>query len=296
MLFEFEDVQFASPLVGWVVENDCAQGKAYVDRTHDGGRRWEKTPVRSTNCAAGSRLDLSFADTSHGWLLDVYENGSGPYPLERTLDGGATWRPVGRVPIAGRIVFRTAREGWLSRADFAQPQQLYATVDGGRSWQRRVLPTPPGWTGARIYPDVPVFFGVRGVLPASVVGAGRAAVAFYVTPNGGRTWSVASVREVSGPVTGRHSPFAAYVPTGIPSAGTWWMVNGGSRTRIAITTNAGRTWRVAASAGLPTLRSATLSPADGQHAWLVNFAQGRLLAYSTRDAGRTWQRLTLPAK
>jgi len=150
MLFELEDVQFASRMVGWVVENDCAQGKAYVDRTRDGGRSWDKAAVGSTNCAAGSRLNISFADRRHGWLLDVYENGSGPYPLERTLDGGATWRPVGRVPIAGRIAFRTAREGWLSRADFAQPQQLYATMDSGRTWQRKVVPVPPGWAGAHL--------------------------------------------------------------------------------------------------------------------------------------------------
>jgi photosystem II stability/assembly factor-like uncharacterized protein len=296
MLFQLEDVQFLSRDEGWVVDNDCAAGKAFVHRTHDGGRRWQKAPVRSTNCAAGSRLDLSLLDSKHGWILDVYENGNAPYPLGRTLNGGASWRQVGGAPIAGTIAFSSAREGWLGRGDFAQQQQLYVTLNGGRTWRRRVLPPPPGWKGVRLFPDVPTFFGKRAVLPVTLTRSGRAAVAFYLTGDGGRSWAASSVRTISSSVLRRQSPFISYVATAIVSPTKWWAVDAGARPRIAVTVDGGKSWRSSTPAALPKLTAAEISAADAQHAWLTTRVQNRLVAYKTSNAGRSWQRLSLPRR
>lgn len=119
------DVVFLDERRGWVGTNDCAGAKAFVYRTTDGGRAWARTPVWSTNCAAGSRLELSFLDGRRGWLARIYANAPGAQ-LARTTDGGATWRPVAReLPIIGSVVFGSARDGWLGRADGrARPSPL----------------------------------------------------------------------------------------------------------------------------------------------------------------------------
>src|SRR5918994_3894721 len=90
MLPQLEDVVFSTRLIGWVAANDCAAGRAFVYRTTNGGRTWRSAAVPATNCSAGSRLDLSFSDNRHGWMLKVFENGNYAR-LERTRDGGKTW-------------------------------------------------------------------------------------------------------------------------------------------------------------------------------------------------------------
>jgi photosystem II stability/assembly factor-like uncharacterized protein len=294
MLFQLEDLEFATPERGWMVANDCSAGKAFVYRTADGGRSWKRARVGATNCAAGSRLDLSFADARHGWILDDVRNA--PFAqLAQTVDGGRTWVERGRAPVTGSIVFRNEREGWLGRTDLFLQQQLYATRDGGRTWARRSLRRPHGWSGARLFPDVPTFFGRRGVLPATLARSGRVAVAFYVTRDAGRTWSVASVRTAPRPASSS-SPFVLYVPTSIVGPGIWWTVAAGRGPAVALTTDSGTSWRVRVATGVPPLRAAGLSAVDARHAWLTTFAGGGVAAYGTGDAGRSWQRLGLPSR
>jgi len=174
MLSELEDVLFATRLIGWIAANDCAAGKAFVYRTTNAGRTWRSAPVGPTNCSAGSRLGLSFSDKRHGWILNVFENGNRS-PLERTRDGGKTWNEVNaNAPLKGRIVFATPRDGWLGRSDFAAPQQLYATHDGGRSWQRRAIAVPRGWRARSSSLTRRPFSGTAASFPsASFAASGR---------------------------------------------------------------------------------------------------------------------------
>lgn len=289
MLWQIEDVVFSSPLVGWVVANDCAAAKAFVYRTADGGRTWRAAPVRSTNCAAGSRLDLSLSDNRHGWILDVYANGN-RFPLARTSDGGETWQQVNATaPLAGTIVFATARDGSVSRSDFASPQQLFATRDGGRTWRHQTLKAPRGWTGAKLFPDAPTFFDKRGVLPVDVVLRTRAAVAFYTTGDNGRTWQPGAVHPVQSSIAPPHSPFVRYVPTSVVSPSLWWVSAGRTRSTIAVTTDAGKSWR---GSTLP-VRASELSAVDAQRAWLMT-PEPRSTLYTTSDGGRNWRRLMVP--
>jgi photosystem II stability/assembly factor-like uncharacterized protein len=291
VLTELEDVVFSSRLLGWIAANDCAAGKAFVYRTTDGGRTWRSAPVSATNCSAGSRLDLSFSDTKHGWILTVFENGN-QARLERTRDGGKTWSELDTdAPLMGAIAFANARDGWLAKSDFASPLQLYATRDGGQSWRRRVLAAPRGWRGARLFPDAPKFFGNRGVLPVDLVRGKRAAVAFYVTGNGGRTWRLRAIRPVGFPVLASEL-FVKYVPTSIASPSVWWIASGRKRSSIAVTSNAGGSWRVSTPRMLPAA-GPEISGIDARRAWFTTAVRNVAL-YATNDGGRTWRRLALP--
>ena len=293
LLSELEDVVFSTPLIGWIAANDCAAGRAFVYRTTTGGRTWRSTSVPATNCSAGSRLDLSFSDNRHGWILNVFENGNRA-PLQRTLDGGKTWSEIkSSAPLMGKIAFVTRRDGWLARSDFALPQLLYATRDGGRQWRRVAIDVPRGWRGAQVFPDVPTFFGQRGVIPVSVVRSRRTAVAFYVTGNGGQTWRLRAIRPVAFTILAPHNPFVHYVPTSIASPSVWWIAAGRKHSFVAVTTNAGGSWRVSTRPSLPSRAASDISASDARHAWLTT-SQRKVAIYATSDGGDTWRHLNFP--
>src|SRR5438067_8385485 len=137
--FQPEDLVFLDRKHGWFATNDCAAGRALVDRTTDGGRTWAAAHVVPTNCAAGSALALLFLDRRHGWLVRTIENGPGAQ-LSSTADGGRTWSRGRDLPLIGRVAFRSRRDGWLGRSDFRALPNLFVTAVGGRTWPPR---TPP---------------------------------------------------------------------------------------------------------------------------------------------------------
>lgn len=280
-------IVMADPRHGWLLRWDCAAAVGTLFRTADGGRSWKKSDVESTNCSAGSHLSLFFLDVRHGWLTSIRANGSPPAHLSKTLDGGKTWRVTGAgLPIFGSAVFRTPKEGWAARSMFATTQRLYVTRDGARSWRRRVLPPPPGWSGSRVFPDVPTFFGVRGVLPVNIVREGRAAVAFYMTADAGRSWRLGAVRRVTYGVGDANSPFVRYVPTSIASPSAWWILGGRFHRTIQVTGDAGRHWRVVRTSRLPASHRASVTAVDAKRAWMSSSA-----LFATADGGRTWRPL-----
>ena len=291
LLPEVEDVFFRTPSVAWVAANDCAAARAFVYRTRDGGRTWRRARVPATNCPGGSRLDVSFADARHGWILLVAENGN-RVGLFRTRDGGKTWTDVGEdAPLKGSIAFASPRIGWLARSDFPLPGQLYATRDGGRSWHRRKLRLPRGWQRARAFPDRPTFFGARGVLPVDFVLGRRTAVAFYTTADNGRTWRPRAVLRVDSSVLTGPSEGGAirYIPTSIATPSAWWIAVGRKRGAVAETSDGGHSWHVASA---PVVGS-EISAGGARRAWLTT-SRGRSGVYATSDRGRSWHRLELP--
>ena len=116
-----------------------------IYRTSDGGTHWAlvKTP---------NYFDSSFVpatDAVHGWLLGWSESPDQPGPnLLSTSDGGDTWTALPQtLPWAnflppefrhGNLSFRNPREGWVG-AKAAEPT-VYASADGGASWQPHAIP------------------------------------------------------------------------------------------------------------------------------------------------------------
>jgi photosystem II stability/assembly factor-like uncharacterized protein len=293
-LFQPEDLVFLDRKHGWFVTNDCVAGRALVHRTSDGGRTWKAAQVRSTNCAAGSSLSLSFADRTHGWLVRTFLNGPGS-ELSRTVDGGRAWRRAHDLPLLGRIAFRTARQGWLARSAVRYTANLFVTSDGGATWRRRLLPPPPRWRRARLLPDVPTFFGVRGVLPVALHGGHGSGVAFYLTSDGGRTWRVRRVQPVRFSTLIGQSAFPRYVPTAVASPREWWVVSGIAVPRVLVTSDAGRHW-LASRPPAPEGSSVwQIDAADTTVAWLtLRTRRGRTLLLATADGGRSWRRVAVP--
>ena len=285
LLFQLEDVGFVTRRTGWLVANDCTAAKAFVYRTTDGGSTWRAARITPCNCAAGSRIALSFADANHVWSLTTYVNAPGSV-LERSSDGGKTWRRVAvDLPVFGAITFATPRDGWLSRVGVAGA--FYVTHDGGRSWRRLTLAAPHGWRGAKLYPDVPAFFGKRGVWPVGMVRGRYATVAFYVTSDGGGTWRPRALHAVQ---SIRVGAFGSYVPASVVNPSVWWLATGRRHHAVALTTDSGTTWHEAVLPRAARAGGFELSAGSARRAWVTV----RNVVYATSDSGRTWQRLALP--
>ena len=115
-----------------------------IERSADGGRTWRWTALPS---CAGCSMSFSFVNPTHGFALG--SNGN----LYSTFDGGASWSlvptllPRSDVPA---LDFVSSELGWSSSG-----RLLERTTDGGRTWERVVLPGPTPVAHPRVPPLAP---------------------------------------------------------------------------------------------------------------------------------------------
>ena len=158
---------------------------------------------------------LRFADAQLGWM--VMEMGR----LLLTTDGGATWRlqELGTRSDLADAVYLDARRGWAAevfdRSFFTRfTTRLWATADGGQTWQRTA--------------DVPMeaVGSLRAFPPQTLVAIGLGNARFgvgatAVSDDGGQSWRV--VREldnVRSPLLTEGGVFGAAV-SGHAGSGLW---------------------------------------------------------------------------
>ncbi|MGQ0736894.1 MAG: VPS10 domain-containing protein [Acidobacteriota bacterium] len=128
-----------------------AGGERGLYKTADGGATWTKVLEISEHTGISDvamdpfnpdvMLAVAHQRRRHTWTLIHGGPDSG---LHKSTDGGATWRRVrGGLPAGdlGRIVvtFSPAQKGlvYAKVESSAQPVALYASLDGGDSWERR---------------------------------------------------------------------------------------------------------------------------------------------------------------
>lgn len=296
--------------------------RSWIERTTDGGRAWVAGRPALGPDQPGAQLGLTFVSAQQGW---AYRPG-----LFYTRDGGATWRAertpfplVGPVTVAGTstwvvgygcadggcpaVVYATDRVGgalrrlpdqpantggvlamrrptaqvaWLLLAGPHGPR-LVTTSDAGRSWAARPLPCPasePAWQLSATGPGS-LWLVCEGT-PQSQFTPG----VIYRTVNGGRTWT-RMAGELSLGVYAVNNRVA-------------WAVQDDPSV-IVRTTDGGRTWHTVltrANTIADVEAFAPQGPDGAQAVALVVSASGeRFVAYSTRDAGQTWQATALPA-
>jgi len=143
-----------------------------------------------------------FFDANHGWLnLEVVAHDWAIGVVLATTDGGRTWNQVRGFNVDagfGRIQFSDAKNGWVAGGPYGQ-QHLYATHDGGQSWQSVVLPLVAGLSSllssATMSQCVPPLFrdSKHGLLPViysgtDTLGNDLKALALFSTDDTGRTW------------------------------------------------------------------------------------------------------------
>lgn len=166
----------------WAV--DLTASGVLVYQSADGGANWRSIaadigpladmPVgRAYLEASGTRLDLTLELTtgvnfSRGWLL-------------RSDDLGGSWTRS-ELPLGGPVHFVDAEQGWIAGGPTGDA--LYATSDGGRSWQRTEI---AGLEGARI--ELPRMSASGSLwLPVAEERNGAWSTALYASDGPGEGW------------------------------------------------------------------------------------------------------------
>lgn len=142
---------------------------------------------------------------STGWKVDMQLKGAfaADNTLYRTEDGGATWAKIadsvsGSLPsgMIAALRFVDEQRGWAStNTPEAGDLRLYATRDGGKTWSKSQLAIPADFERSWFEAKVPVFFEGTDlglyIAQTEFASDGKEArpLLFYVTSDGGATWS-----------------------------------------------------------------------------------------------------------
>jgi len=258
--------------------------------TKDGGRSWQPLHLPSLG---GYYVNVEFSDPEHAWVAWVTQASPASVPtvdLYRTADGGQNWQkfPNGALnglpqPASGSPLFASAQDGWVQVGS-----QLYASHDGGDSWQPESLELPPAGSvslgQAIVSPGGLVtltFEGSSGQVPRGVE------MWVAASSDGGRTWQpLVHTPETPSPNAGAGPDWQ---PPHFSDARNGWLVVG----QIMYTTaDSGRTWnRKAMPAGA---ECADVTPVIASTAWCAAHYPLGVRLFRTVDGGRHWSGVAPP--
>jgi len=179
---------FLDDATGWII----VSGASGVDivRTTDSATTWQHSAVTLPEGEPPTDGSLSFIDPQRGWLLLRLPSSSNSSrgALFRTENGGRSWEGLATPPIAGQIRFVSKQDGWLVGGPSGGT--LFVTRDGGRSWSEVELTGNRESAAQHILYSLPHFTTASdGLLPVRIETPTSAAIALYVTNDGGRTWT-----------------------------------------------------------------------------------------------------------
>jgi photosystem II stability/assembly factor-like uncharacterized protein len=297
-------VQFVDAREGWAVGDE-----GVIWHTFDGGRHWE----RQSSGVRASLRSVHFPEnnTSFGWIAGREElpgsAGSAGVVLY-TRDGGVHWRRalLNTVPGLHRVHFIDSKTGYLAgEGSDAYPSGVFATADGGRSWQPVPGQRCPGWLaadfsgpgagalvgswnrlatlrGERVFATNMDTLGGRSLCDVQLRGGvgfavGQGGLVLRSDGTGGSSWGY--VRPSLG-----ESVLAAWDFHAVGGAGQHWWVVGRPGSAALHSDDGGRNWKIVRTGQNLPLYGIHFS--DEQHGWAVG-ALGVVIA--TADGGKSWQ-------
>ena len=268
-------MRLLSPDQGWIL-----QGERLL-WTYTGGSQWQDITPRSTTPTR--ILGVTFLDPRQGWIVrqPAQRDLAGELTLLHTEDGGLTWQTFprqlptldGAPPIvAAYLDFIDTHSGWiafkLQTGSSFSLGRLFATQDGGRTWQERSLPLGEpvkflnrerGWVAGgpsgdllyrtddggqtwqltslplpssaqHVLVGLPAFENeLAGILPITLAGSPNPGLAIYETQDGGDTWSLATHFDFDP----SYEPEGA-APFSLDANGHWWVAPPGSNQLYAV--------------------------------------------------------------
>jgi photosystem II stability/assembly factor-like uncharacterized protein len=273
--------------IAWVAYS--SPGGAFVYRTIDGGRTWERSSRLPTDRQPSGWLD--FIDGTHGWFVAITGAALGRETSQvfRTTDGGSDWALMsesqfpeigpstpGSLPTCdlGGAVFLNATTGWVGGTCTGPGPALWVTHDAGRTWRAQPLPAPPGGYQSGTFFNSPNFFSA---VDGAVVMQNGSKTTIYATNNAGQSWTSRSIL----PSSDIHVAFL--------DASHWWYVDGGSR-QLFQSTDAGRHWSLQGT--ISTVGIDRLQFVNEKVGFTVQVTpQGQSHLLQTADGGRSWAQI-----
>jgi photosystem II stability/assembly factor-like uncharacterized protein len=281
--------------------------------TADGGQTWSKTTVPGF-VLRGSLI--TFTDGAHGWFAlpgePLSQEQQQGIVIDRTVDGGKTWRLVaetnwppakstrGAPPLTcGKdgLSFLNATTGWLT-GSCTGGITFDVTTDGGVTWKAKPLPMPDGAPysaecgGGPCTLTAPRFISPGfGYMALSDTSASGNRSWLYVTRDGGQSWTIHRVpdSEATLAMVTASVGFATVVAVAPDASGfvpaAQWLYR---------TNDGGRSWQpVAADV---QLEYATLDCVSVARCWALTTSpiDSSTRLYETTDGGRTWSQLAGP--
>jgi photosystem II stability/assembly factor-like uncharacterized protein len=255
------DICFVDHAIGWAVGD-----RGVIWHTTDAGRSWHQ----QTSGVACRLNSVCFVDSQHGWaaggVLQPYTHGTRGIVLV-TADGGTTWiqLPQPTLPGIARIEFFDPRHGIAAGSgSAAEPSGVYATRDGGKSWE----PLPADGQGLW--------------LAADFIDANSGAVAGPA----GQFAALMRRRVVHGPAAMALTRSYRALRLAPPASG--WLVGDGGL--VMTTRDLGHSWQTPPGE-LPPVASehfdfhavATIGP----QVWIAGSPGSRV--FHSADEGHTWQ-------
>jgi len=304
---------FTDPAHGWMLQDLGAameQNPVQLYRTSDGGRRWSLIAASPRWNQAGTspsglpiacdKTGIAFATPADGWLTSVCFSPSGA--VLATHDGGAHWAPQ-PLPLTATGCssgFCSASPpqffgptGFLTIDHGGKSPYLLVTHDAGATWQTEPVPQ-----GAEPFGSAH-FFDARHGLLVPAVEQDTPGQVFYVTSDGGRTWT--PVRQGLRFQPGMTVDFTS------PDVGFAWNPDTSGAPPIYATTNGGRTWtwylprlapagRPAAAAKLARFEPAAVSFVSPARGWVLGRGgcEDCAALRVTADGGAHWSVLPGP--
>jgi photosystem II stability/assembly factor-like uncharacterized protein len=292
--------------IGWA----AGSGTNRILRTPDGGTHWDD--VTPASARAGTWITY-FLDANNAWLASSLQPGSGSpdfsVVIYRTVDGGRSWQETGTA---------ASQQGWPASMDFVDPAHgwllmdlgsaagsqgvaFYGTADGGATWTKLSEADTSGNAGhlpLSCSKGEPVFLNSStGWIPGSC-GAGGGPF-FFVTHDGGRTWSDVSLAlpsGYSGSCMCAISNLRLSNPRFSASRSGYFVLDifgadSAQHDFIYTTQDAGANWRPGAMLPRNCFTADFISPALG---WTVDAKTNSIL--QTGDGGQHWATLaTIPS-
>jgi hypothetical protein len=155
------------------------------------------------------------------------------------------------------------------------------THDSGRTWRQQTPPLPPGVaTQTPVTTEAPVFFSsTYGVLPVTTFEPQGTLTDFYVTYDGGQTW------------TPTHAvPSSQASVWSFTDASHWWATSGNA---IFVSNDAGQSWTTITPKGAFTNSISAFDMVTSRIGYAIvmdgNSGTGSLI--KTTDGGHSWAKV-----
>jgi hypothetical protein len=256
-----------------------------VSSTVDAGESWSTTHVTAANIdqeALSGNGNIAFADSLHGWVNLALKSSAAFWSGDvlSTSDGGRTWKVLGNGPgSSGPILLLPHGNGWLIGQD---DTELYATHDGGSSFQEVSLPAPQEIAPAgRPAYDLPIFEdNLHGHVAVTYSGNSQAAAVLFATEDGGLTW------KADGIFTNFDTGSVGQMVTSTVADSTW-IIPVTLRRSQPLLIQIPHGGRVVANGTTGKLGNSTISFFSPTRGWV--WSMGLL---STTDGGATWTTIT----